>query len=105
MRRIWLDDALTNIQTIHNFYSPLNPSFANKIVKEIFEETAILENYPQIAPVELYIEEKKIEFRSLILVKGRIKVIYYIKNNNIMIATILDCRQNISSILNKLKIH
>lgn len=99
MRIIWLEKALEHVQELKNFYTQVNASFAAKIVKTIFDSTAILEQFPQLAPVDPYFEGNEVEVRSLVIMKGRFRILYYLKDRHILIAAVLDCRQNLSGIL------
>ncbi|MDR1436641.1 MAG: type II toxin-antitoxin system RelE/ParE family toxin [Candidatus Symbiothrix sp.] len=90
----WTNKASLRLQSIHDYYQEVsNGKVAKNIIKEILNATKILSKYPQIAAVEPYLNNSPQVYRSLV-VKPDYKIIYFIDGENIVIATIWNCRQN-----------
>ena len=91
---IFTANAENDIKQIFQFNSALNKSFARRINRQILEEVRILANYPDSAPIEPLLDYKTETFRSLVVADGRYKVIYTIKDEQILVHVIFDCRRN-----------
>ena len=97
---VWSDSAIDDIQEIHDYYSStVNLKVANKIIDKIVEKSIFLENNPRIGQIEELLEHKQIEIRYL--VEGNYKIVYWIDDNNVIIATVFDCRQDPIKLKNK----
>ena len=93
MRIYWTQTALTNLEDIFDYYK-LNSSLivARKPVKEIVATTLLLQNRPKIGRKEDLLKYRKFEYRFIVVRKY--KIIYWIEDNYIKIATVFDVRQN-----------
>ena len=67
---------------------------AVKIFNGIIDESEILILNPQIAPVEKSLLNKSKIYHSLVVSKGKYKVIYFVENKIIYIARVWNCLQN-----------
>ena len=93
MKIRWTDNAVKDLNAIYNFYAYRSVRVAIKLYNRILDETYPLSSFPQLAPIEPILSEKTETFRSLVVASGRYKVIYYIKNNQINITHVWDCRK------------
>jgi len=91
---IFTANAENDIKQIFQFNSVLNKSFAKRINKQILEEIKIIANYPESAPIEHLLDYKTETFRSLVVADGRYKVIYTVKEEQILVYIVFDCRRN-----------
>ena len=87
-------NAVNDIKQIFQFNSVSNKSFAKRIQKQIFEEIRVLANFPESATIEPLLEHKTETFRSLVVAGGRYKVVYVVKDEQILIHVVFDCRRN-----------
>jgi toxin ParE1/3/4 len=93
LKVFWTDSAIEQLDKIFDFYK--NKSgilIANKIINGIVDKTILLENLPRIGQIEELLGNKKNEYRYLI--EGNYKIIYWIEESLVKIATVFDCRQN-----------
>jgi len=91
---IFTANAENDIKQIFQFNSALNKSFAKRINMQILEDIKILANYPESAPIEHLLDYKTETFRSLVVADGRYKVIYTVKEEQILVYIVFDCRRN-----------
>ena len=91
---VFAKNAEEDIKQIFQFNYALNKFFAKKNQKRIFEEVKVLINFPESAPIEPLLEHKTETFRSLVIVDGRYKVIYVVKEEQVLIYVVLYCRKN-----------
>jgi len=90
---VWSDSAIDDIQEIHDYFcSTANLKVANKIIDNIVDKSILLENNPRIGQIEELLEYKQTEIRYL--VESNYKIVYWIEENNVIIATVFDCRQD-----------
>jgi plasmid stabilization system protein ParE len=91
----WTTNAQLRVREIYSFYEEKNIQVARNIINAIYEEVLLLQNFPQLAAKEPFLEEYTKTFRSLVIRK-LFKVVYYIDevNDTIVIVTVWDCRQN-----------
>jgi len=81
------------LEDIFNYYkNKASKRVARKLVKQIIDRTIQLEQNPKSGPKEPLLSDRKFEYRYL--VEGNYKIIYWIEDNYIKIATVFDCRQN-----------
>jgi plasmid stabilization system protein ParE len=93
MKVFWTQTALNDIENIFEYYKyKASPQTARKLVKEIVKAAFYIRKSPQIGKTEELLIERKFEYRFL--VTGNYKIIYWIENNYIKIATVFDTRQN-----------
>lgn len=90
---LWSDSAIEDLQKIHDYFnSTANLKVANKIVDTIVDKSITLENNPKIGQIEKLLKHKQKEIRYLVC--GNYKIVYWIENKFVIIATIFDCRQD-----------
>ena len=89
----WSDFAINDLNDIYEFYAEKNLQVAAKLYNSIIDETEILKTYPYIASVEHIFEDFTETIRSLVICKGKFKVIYQVENNMIYVFHLWDCRQ------------
>lgn len=93
MKIIWTDFAIDNLKNIFDYYSTkASKKVAHKIRKQILDSTKQLMANPESGQIELNLEKLNQNHRYIIC--GNYKVIYNIKNNDIIIYDIFDVRQN-----------
>jgi len=89
----WTDFAIEQLETIFDFYNTeVNLNVAQKIVNSIIDKTIILEQQLIAGQHEELLKKRKNQYRYLI--EGNYKIIYWIENDFVYIATVFDCRQN-----------
>ena len=89
----WTETALNNLEDIFEYYKyKASVRVAMKLVKGLVKSTLKLQESPQIGRKEELLSDRKFEYRFLVV--GNYKIIYWIENNYIKIATVFDCRQN-----------
>lgn len=89
---VWLPKAIERLQAIHTFYLSKSQKSANTLKKDIIAAAKLLYQHPEIGLIEPILSDLPICFRSLV-VRNNYKIIYYISEQTIYIATIWDCRQ------------
>ena len=93
MKIFWTETALNQLEGIFDFYSVIvDANTARKIVTNIVDKTIVLEKTPHIGQVEELLIKRKLEYRYL--VEGNYKIIYWIEETEIKVASVFDCRQN-----------
>ena len=89
----WTETALNNLEDIFEYYKhKASGQIARKLVKGLVKSTIQIQNSPNIGKKEELLADRKFEYRFLVV--GNYKIIYWIEDNYIKIATIFDCRQN-----------
>ena len=89
----WTDTAIERLEEIFDYYkNKVNLEVARSIVSAIVDSTIRLETQPTIGQLEDLLKDRTIEYRHL--VSGNYKIIYWIDEPFIKIATVFDCRQN-----------
>jgi len=89
----WFVAASGDLDKIYDYYVKLNARAAAILYNRILDETKILKTNPYIAAIEQSLIDCSEEYRSLIVAKGRYQVVYFIKNNTVLIVQVFDCRQ------------
>lgn len=93
MKIQWTQFAETKLQEIFDYYKRVaSIQIAHKIKTKIFKRTRILKNHPRAGPVEELLLNEEEEYRYL--VEGNYKIIYWIDEDIVKIATVFNCRQN-----------
>ena len=93
LRVFWTDTARFQLEDIFNYYKKkASIKVARKLVKQIIDRTIQLEKNPDSGPKEPLLSDRKFEYRYL--VESNYKIIYWIEDNYIKVATVFDCRQN-----------
>ena len=89
----WTQKAESQLDAIFDFIKVESEISAYRIYNQILDEVEILTKHPNIAPVEPFLEDALITYRSL-LVNRKYKVVYFVKSEIIYIVAVFDCRQN-----------
>jgi toxin ParE1/3/4 len=89
----WSDLAERQLRSIYDyFYIKASPSIAKRITNKIVGKVSILETNPSIGQKEELLQDYPEDFRYL--VESNYKIIYWLKEYTITIASVFDCRQN-----------
>jgi len=95
MNLLWLPNAVGDLDEIYDYYVIRNPRAAAMLYNKILDEAEILRTNPRIAPKEPSLEDAPREYRSLVVAKGKYKLIYTIlKEISVLIVHVFACRQN-----------
>ena len=90
---IWSDTAIAELQEIYNYYySKVSERVADNLANAIVDQTILLEQTPQMGQPEEMLSHLQKEIRYLLY--GNYKIVYFIDDNIVTIATVFDCRQN-----------
>jgi len=93
LKVFWTETARFQLEDIFNYYKDkASLKVARKLIKQIIDRTIQLEKNPKSGSKEPFLSDRSFEYRYLI--EGNYKIIYWIEDNYIKIATIFDCRQN-----------
>ena len=93
LRVYWTDTARFQLEEIYDYYKDkANLKIARKLVNKIIDRTIQLEKHPSSGPKEPLLVNRKFDYRYL--VESNYKIIYWIEDNYIKIASVFDCRQN-----------
>lgn len=88
----WYVEAVADIGKIYDYYVTKNPRAAAMLYNRILDDVEILKRQPYIAAVEQMLLDCPEGYRSLVV--GNYKVIYFIKDDLVLIVQVFDCRQN-----------
>lgn len=89
----WSELSERQLKGIFDYYSiKTSPKIAKKIIYRIIEKVDILKNNPYLGPKEELLSKYPEEFRYLI--EDKYKIIYWVEDNLVTIASVFDCRQN-----------
>ena len=90
---IWTLPAKNDLQKIFEYLAEVSEIVALKVVQNIVMRTRLLEaGFTKIGQEEPLLKSRKKNYRCLI--EGNYKIIYSQNNNEIIIHTIFDTRQN-----------
>jgi plasmid stabilization system protein ParE len=93
LKVFWTETALNQLRDIFDYYKvKASHKVARNIVRKIVNRTIQLERSPRSGQKEPLLESRKFEYRYL--VEGNYKIIYWIEDNYVKIATVFDSRQN-----------
>jgi plasmid stabilization system protein ParE len=93
LKIFWTDSARFQLEEIFKYYRDVSGlRIAQKLKNKIFDRTWQLAKFPESGPLEPLLSSRKLDYRYL--VEGNYKIIYWIDNQNIIIAAVFDCRQN-----------
>ena len=90
----WSSKALEDLDEVYDFYVTKSILVAVRVYNGILDEVSILVRHPYIAQVEKLLENCKKPYRSLVVLKGRFKIIYSVEEDRINVARIWSCRRN-----------
>ncbi len=89
----WSELSQKQLKEIFDYYSlKANPRIAKKIVRKIVNRVEVLLKNPLSGPKEELLNEMPEDFRYL--VESNYKIIYWVENGIVTIASVFDCRQN-----------
>lgn len=100
MTVFWLDFAQNKLEDIHDYYCyKANKKIADKIVLDIINSTINLQKHPELGQIDPLLQERKEQFRFIIV--SHHKIIYWINSakKRIEIITVFDTRQNPQKLL------
>jgi toxin ParE1/3/4 len=90
---VWSDVAIEELRSIYDYlYFQASKRVADKISNAIVDKTLLLEQTPRVGQKEEMLAHLNKEIRYLI--EGNYKIVYWIDENLVSIATVFDCRQN-----------
>lgn len=91
---IWSNEAVVDLEIIHDFIAQNSYSAANKIVQAILDRTKQIESFPESGAIQVQISNTQKEYRYL--VEGNYKIIYSYNPNTkvVYIETIFDTRSD-----------
>lgn len=90
----WLAEAEDDLRAIYNYIrSDAGESTARRVVERIIRHADRLGTMPMSAPVELLLENRDEGFRSKV-VRRTHKIVYFIKQDDLYIAAVFDCRRD-----------
>ena len=93
LRVFWTDTAINRLEDIFNYYKEqASLKIARDLVKKIIDRTIQLEKNPKSGRIEPLLKDRLFEYRYL--VEGNYKIIYWIEDYYVKIASVFDCRQN-----------
>ncbi len=93
LKTYWTDQAIQQLENIFDYYKlTAEIKTARKLITQIVDRTIQLENFPKSGSVEQLLLKRDKEYRYLI--EGNYKIIYWIEEPFIKIASIYDCRKN-----------
>ena len=88
----WYIEAVGDLDKIYDYYVKKNPRAAAMLYNKILDYVEILKTQPYIAAVEQMLIGCPEGYRSLVV--GNYKVVYFIKDDLVLIVLVFDCRQN-----------
>jgi plasmid stabilization system protein ParE len=94
MKINWSLMASKDFAKLYRWYASKSEKAAKKMFNTLLEKTDRLSSNPYMAPKEPNLYGLPITFRSLVVVDGKFKVIYFIEEDAVHIAYVWDCRQN-----------
>ena len=106
LKVIWTQSAISELENIFDYYkSKASAKVAKKITNSIVQTTTSLRTNPKMGRIEELLISKTFEYRFLI--EGTYKIIYFINNNFVVVASVFDCRRDPNCIRNitNLEIH
>lgn len=86
---VWSDSAIEELRSIYDY---LYFQASKRVADKISNKTLLLEQTPRIGQKEDLLTHLNKEIRYLI--EGNYKIVYWIDDNIVSIATVFDCRQN-----------
>ncbi|MEZ5172521.1 MAG: type II toxin-antitoxin system RelE/ParE family toxin [Bacteroidia bacterium] len=93
MKILWTQESVDRLKNIFDYYNyKASYKIANKIVEGIIKQTELLSHNPFIGQREELLHKRTIKYYYLIYTNY--KIIYWIGNDLIYIATVFDTRQN-----------
>lgn len=96
MRLVWTDRALEHLDRIYAHHLSLTYSerAASLLYNHILNESERLTIFPLLGIIEPHLCNADTKYRSLVVHQGRFKLIYFIEDENVVIAAVWNCRMN-----------
>lgn len=94
MQIIVLPLAEFDLDSIYDYYALKSINAAVKIYNSILDEMGVLSKFPNIGIIEPSLVGEEKLFRSLVVVKGKFKIIYFTEGDFLYITHIWNCRSN-----------
>jgi len=95
MKLLWLPAAIGDLDDIFDYYVIHSQRVAAMLYNQILDEAEILRTNPRVAPKEPLLDNGHYEYRSLVVAKGKYKLIYTILDEkSVLIVLLFACRQN-----------
>lgn len=91
---IWLPEAVADMVELYNYYAQNSINSAIKIYNGILQDADILIHHPNLAPIEPMLNDFSKTYRSLIVFKGKYKLVYVVENRSIYIIRVWNCKRN-----------
>ena len=89
----WTETAIEQLENIFDYYKyKASVKVAKNLIIKIIDCTIQLKSHPKSGQIEELLKKRKNEYRYVI--EGNYKIIYWIENKYIKIATVFDTRQN-----------
>jgi plasmid stabilization system protein ParE len=101
---VWSLYAEQKLDKIYNYYVERSPPAANRMIVSIIQAANSLARFPRKAPLALVCNNR--EYRALLVPKAHRKIhklIYYVIDDEVRIASVWDCRQNPQRLIDELK--
>ncbi len=93
LRVAWTDNAKFRLETIFFYYKEkAGLAVARQITSQIIAKVDSLANQPNMGRIEELLQDRQNSYRYI--VHGNYKIIYWIEDRYIKIASVFDCRQN-----------
>jgi plasmid stabilization system protein ParE len=90
----WLPSAQKDMDEIYDYYTSKSIQAAINIYNGIIDEADLLVLNPNMAAIEPLLIHYPETYRSLVVSKGRYKVVYFVENDAICITRVWNCRKN-----------
>lgn len=97
----WSETALVDLDSIYNFIALDSEKYAIQEIEKILESTRQLTDFPLSGPEIKFRERKTRSYRYL--VHRNYKIVYSIRNEDVLIETVFDTHQNPKKLSKKLK--
>jgi plasmid stabilization system protein ParE len=100
----WTAYAEHKLDKIYDYYVERSPQAANRMFACIMQTANSLAESPQRVPVIFAYRDKIFRERLVLRPRKKIhKIIYYIQDETVYIASVWDCRQNPQRLITELK--
>ena len=87
----WYREAAADLDKIYDYYVAKDPRAAALLYNKILDDVEILKTQPYVAAIEQMLVDCQESYRSLVV--ENYKVVYFIKDDFVLIVQVFDCRQ------------
>ena len=87
----WHKEAAADLDKIYDYYVAKDPRAAALLYNKILDDVEILKTQPYVAAIEQMLVDCQESYRSLVV--ENYKVVYFIKDDFVLIVQVFDCRQ------------